>query len=64
MFDLKEKHKTSLGKVAELEGQFGIEDVSDDSDDEGDKSNVDDDLTEVLIEKELLLSESGKRKMH
>lgn len=65
IFDLTDKYKNSLDKVEELQNQFGIEDISDDSDDsdeEGENNNNDDELTEVLIEKDLLLSESGKCK--
>lgn len=62
VFDLTDKYKKSLDKVADLQNQFGVEDISDDSDEEGEKSNNDDELTEVLIEKDLLLSESGKCK--
>ena len=54
--------KKSLDKVADLQNQFGVEDISDDSDEEGEKNDNDDELTEVLIEKDLLLSESGKCK--
>jgi len=60
-FDLTDKYKKSLDKVAELQNQFGVEDISDDSDEEGENNN-DDELTEVLIAKDLLLSESGKCK--
>ena len=62
IFDLTDKYKKSLDKVEELQNQFGIEDISDDSDEEGESNNNDDELTEVLIEKDLLLSESGKCK--
>ena len=61
IFDLTDKYKKSLDKVEELHNQFGIEDISDDSDEEGENDN-DDELTEVLIEKDLLQSESGKFK--
>lgn len=61
MFDLKDKYQTSVSKVTELERQFDIEVVSDDSDDEEGSSNGDEDLEKVLIENELLLSESGKQ---
>lgn len=61
MFDLKDKYQTSVSKVTELERQFDIEVVSDDSDDEEGSSNGDEDLAKVLIENELLLSESGKQ---
>ena len=61
MFDLKDKYQTSVSKVTELERQFDIEVVSDDSDDEEGSCNVDEDLAKVLIENELLLSESGKQ---
>lgn len=61
MFDLKDKYQTSVSKVTELERQFDIEVVSDDSDDEEGSGNVDEDLAKVLIENELLLSESGKQ---
>ena len=61
IFDLTDKYKKSLDKVEELQNQFGIEDISDDSDEEGENDN-DDELTEVLIEKDLLQSESGKFK--
>ena len=62
VFDLADKYKKSLDKVAELQNQFGIEDISDDSDEEGDSNKDDDELTEVMIEKYLLLSQSGKCK--
>lgn len=62
IFDLTDKYKNSLDKVEELQNQFGIEDISDDSDEEGENNNNDDELTVVLIEKDLLLSESGKCK--
>ncbi|KAL9976144.1 hypothetical protein ACROYT_G013400 [Oculina patagonica] len=58
LFDLTDKYKKSLDKVAELQTQFGIEDISDDSDEEGENNNSNDEITEVLLEKELLLSES------
>ena len=61
MFDLKDKYRTSVSKVTELERQFDIEVVSDGSDDEEGSSNGDEDLEKVLIENELLLSESGKQ---
>ena len=61
VFDLTDKYKKSLDKVEELHNQFGIEDISDDSDEERENDN-DDELTEVLIEKDLLQSESGKFK--
>ena len=61
IFDLTDKYKKSLDKVEELHNQFGIEAISDDSDEEGENDN-DDELTEVLIEKDLLQSESGKFK--
>ena len=61
MFDLKDKYQTSVSKVTELERQFDIEVVSDDSDDEEGSSNGDEDLAKVWIENELLLSESGKQ---
>ena len=61
MFDLKDKYQTSVSKVTELERKFDIEVVSDDSDDEEGSSNGDEDLVKVLIENELLLSESGKQ---
>ena len=62
LFDLTDKYKKSLEKVADLQNQFVVEDIGDDSDQEGEKNNNDDELTEVLIEKDLLLSESGKCK--
>lgn len=62
LFDLPDKYKKSLDKVADLQNKLGVEDISDDSDEEGEKNNDDDELTEVLIEKDLLLSESGKCK--
>ena len=61
-FDLTDKYKKSLDKVAELQSQFDVENISDDSDEEGEYNNNDDELAEVLIEKDLLLSGSGKCK--
>ena len=61
VFDLTDKYKKSLDRVAELQNQFGIEAISDDSDEEGENNN-NDELTEVVIEEDFLLSESGKFK--
>jgi len=61
-FDLTDKYKKSLDKVAELQSQLDVENISDDSDEEAENNNNDDELAEVLIEKDLLLSESGKCK--
>ena len=51
--------RKSLDKVTELECRFGIGEEIDDEEEERNSIEADDEVTEDLIEKELLLSDSG-----
>ena len=61
LFGLKDECAKSLEKVTKLQCQFGVEDDSDDerANDSDDDDN-DDEVTEALIEREMLLSDSGE----
>ena len=61
LFGLKDECAKSLEKVTELQCQFGVEDDSDDERGIGsDDDDNDDEVTEALIEREMLLSDSGE----
>lgn len=62
LFGLKDECAKSLEKVTKLQCQFGVEDDSDDERGNGsdDNDNDGDEVTEALIEREMLLSDSGE----
>ena len=57
-----DEYAKSAEKVAEIEAQFGIEDSGDESEKSSDicEDNDNDDALEALIEREMLLSDSGE----
>ena len=61
LFDLKDECEKSLDKVTELESQFGVGDDIDDEEEEKSSHEDEDEVADTLIEKELLLSDSGKQ---